>query len=95
MSQLTSTEYETMYIYIQFIIYKHRPGGHPLLKIQSYSKWKKEIFCFVFLFQKYDKFWSVLLDNFIKHKPPISEEWDAILLLCNIFWENENILSYI
>ena len=28
----------------------------------------------VFLFQKYSKFWSILLGHFIKHKPLISEE---------------------
>ena len=33
----------------------------------------------VFVCQKYGKFWSVLLGHFIKHKPLISEEW-----LCNI-----------
>ena len=27
------------------------------------------------MFQQYGKFWKVLLDNLIKHKPPISEEW--------------------
>ena len=29
----------------------------------------------VFIFQKYDKFWSILLELFVKHKPLISEEW--------------------
>ena len=29
----------------------------------------------VFLFQKYAKFWSVSLVQFIKHKPLFSEEW--------------------
>ena len=29
----------------------------------------------IFLFQKYGKFWSSLLGHFIKHKPLISEEW--------------------
>ena len=36
------------------------------------EKWKKTIW--VFLFQKYGKFWSILLDNFIEHKLLISEE---------------------
>ena len=30
----------------------------------------------VFVFQKYGKFWSISLEHFIKHKPLISEEWD-------------------
>ena len=30
----------------------------------------------VFVFQKYGKFWSVSLGHFIKHNPLISEEWD-------------------
>ena len=34
---------------------------------------KKSIW--VFLFQKYGKFWSFPQDNFIKHNPLISEEW--------------------
>ena len=29
----------------------------------------------VFVFQKYGKFWSISLEHFIKHKPLISEEW--------------------
>ena len=29
----------------------------------------------IFIFQKYGKIWSVSLDNFVKHKPLISEEW--------------------
>ena len=32
----------------------------------------------VFVFQKYGKFRSVLLGHFIKHKPLISEEWFCI-----------------
>ena len=35
---------------------------------------KSEKTIWVYLFQKYGKFWSVSLDNFIKHKPFISEE---------------------
>ena len=37
----------------------------------------------VFIFQKYGKFWSVLLGHFIKHKLLISEEWikDNIMVL--------------
>ena len=30
---------------------------------------------YVFIFQKYDKFWSVSLEHFIIHKSLISEEW--------------------
>ena len=29
----------------------------------------------VFIFQKYGKFWSISLEHFIKHKPLIPEEW--------------------
>ena len=30
---------------------------------------------YVFIFQKYGKFWSVLIGHFIKQNPLISEEW--------------------
>ena len=36
---------------------------------------KNEKSTWVFIFQKYGKFWSILLGHFIKHKPLISEEW--------------------
>ena len=29
----------------------------------------------VFLYIKYSKFWSVLLEHFVERKPPISKEW--------------------
>ena len=29
----------------------------------------------IFVFQKYDKYWGILLGHFIKHKPLISVEW--------------------
>ena len=46
-------------------------------KIQSCSKWKKNIW--FFLFQKYGKFWSILLDdNFITHKPLIFLKSDRL-----------------
>ena len=32
----------------------------------------------IFVFQKYSKFWSILVVHFIKHKPPISEEWVCV-----------------
>ena len=31
----------------------------------------------VFFCQKYGKFWSVLLELFVKHKPSNCEEWDV------------------
>ena len=31
-----------------------------------------------FVFQKIGKFWNTLLDNFIKHKPFISDEWHTL-----------------
>ena len=37
----------------------------------------------VFLFQKYDKFWIVSLDNCIKQKPHILEEWGH----CRVVWK--------
>ena len=45
------------------------------LKIQRCSNWKTKKTIWFFLFQKYGKFWSIPLDNFITHKPLISEEW--------------------
>ena len=37
-------------------------------------KWKTKKTTWVFLFQKYGKFWSVLRELFFEHKPLISEE---------------------
>ena len=45
----------------------------------------------VFVSQKYGKFWSVLLGHFIKHKPPISEEWLHIMS-CQNSMENGILL---
>ena len=49
---------------------------------------KNEKTACVFIFQKYGKFWSILLEHFIKHKPLISEEWKGsglnILLFSNV-----------
>ena len=47
-----------------------------LFKICPIFGIKNPLNIWVFLFQKYGKFWKgVLLDNFIKHKPLISEEY--------------------
>ena len=35
----------------------------------------EEKIMWVFIFQKYGKFWSISLQHSIKHKPLISEEW--------------------
>ena len=53
----------------------HRPR-HPLGKKWSSTKWKTKKTTWVFIYQKYAKFWSVLLELFVKHKPLISEECD-------------------
>ena len=39
------------------------------------EKRKKNYISWDFVFQKYGKFWSILLEHFIKHKYLISEEW--------------------
>ena len=49
------------------------------------------VFNVVCIFQKYGKYWNVLLDHFIKHKPMFSEEWqnlpsNFLALLLNNFW---------
>ena len=36
---------------------------------------KNYITTWVFLYIKYSKFWSVLLEHFVEHKPLFSEEW--------------------
>ena len=36
-------------------------------------------YIWVFIFQKYGKFWSVSQHNFIKHKPLFSEEWQMTI----------------
>ena len=38
------------------------------------TKWKTKKKIWVCVFQKYGKFWSILVGHFIKHKPLISEE---------------------
>ena len=43
-------------------------------KVAQNEKWKKKLI-WVFVFQKYGKFWSISLGYFIKHKPLISEEY--------------------
>ena len=53
-----------------------------VLKVSQIEKRKKT--SWVFLFQKYSKFWSALLDNFIKHKSLISEECD---------WKSSNLVE--
>ena len=35
---------------------------------------------YVFVFQKYGKFWCVSLEHFIKHKLLISEEWNIMMI---------------
>ena len=46
-------------------------GGNVKYQCSESSKFDKKSI-WVFTFQKYSKFWSVSLDNFIKHKPLIS-----------------------
>ena len=45
----------------------------PLWMPWSMSTW-------VFLYIKYSKFWSVSLENFVEHKPLISEEWSYLVV---------------
>ena len=49
---------------------RHNRGKN---KLARYERLKKTPW--VFVFQKYDKFWSVLLEHLIKHKSLFSEEW--------------------
>ena len=46
----------------------------------------------VFIFQKYGKFWSVSLEYFIKHKPLISEEWCKYIFSIQNLIRNVSIL---
>ena len=53
-----------------------------------------------FVFQKYEKFLSILLGHFIKHKPLISEEWETIFMSITIIFSPQTtdiniILSYL
>ena len=48
---------------------------------------KKNFTTWIFVFQKYGKFWSVLQEHFIKHKPLISEE-------CCIFTKKKSLKIY-
>ena len=43
------------------------------------TKWKTKKTTWVFLYIKYSKFWSVLLEHFVERKPLISEEWIGFL----------------
>ena len=54
-------------------------------KVAQNEKWKKTL---GFVFQKYGKFWSILLGHFIKHKPLISEEYEYLLILTEQFIKN-------
>ena len=49
---------------------------HSLGKEIKLYKMKNKKNTWVFVFQKYGKFWSMSLDHFIKHKTLISEEWN-------------------
>ena len=44
-----------------------------------------------FICQKYGKCWSIFLDNFIKHKPDISEEWSRTKI--DVLKKNSNRTS--
>ena len=48
----------------------------------------------VFVFQKYGKFWSILLGHFIKHIPLMSEEWKSINILKGIFFQSIGSLDH-
>ena len=53
--------------------------GKKIKYIALNENWKKTIR--IFVFQKYGKFWRVLLGHFIKHdKPQICEEWHRLFL---------------
>ena len=47
---------------------------------------KNEKNAWVFVFQKYGKFWSILLGHFIKHRHLISGEWLRIRKMHNILY---------
>ena len=59
---------------------------HPPQQIQSCLKWKTIKTICVFLFQKYGKFCSISLDNFIRHI--ISEEWHILQDLFEFSFES-------
>ena len=46
-------------------------------------KWKMKNSTWIFVFQKYGKFWSISQGHFIKHKPLISEEWVTNTSYCH------------
>ena len=47
-------------------------------KIKQHKMKNGKMFVFVFLFQKYCKFWSISSGHFIKHKHHISIEWHRV-----------------
>ena len=57
-------------------------------------KWKKEKTMWVFLCQQYGKFWSILLELFVQHKPSNCEEWLYIFSLFPIERAHMNINKY-
>ena len=53
-------------------------------EIAGNETWKKQLWVFVYI--KYGKCWSLLLELFINHKPLFSEEWSLV----NIFTEDDS-----
>ena len=84
----------TLYFYLMvYDLWRHRPG-HSL--VARNEKWKK-LPTWVFLLQKYGKFWIISLEHYVEHKPLISEEWFhvikmAILAINLLFFQQNNLV---
>ena len=68
---------------------QHRPGGIHYVQKYSSTKWKTT---WVFVFQKYSKFWRVLLGQKLAKT---SYLWGVVIQFCNGFNKNEEGFFFI
>ena len=60
------------------LVYVDIDQGIHKVKVYSCTIWKTKKTTWVFLYIKYSKVWSVLLEHFVERKPLISEECSAL-----------------
>ena len=64
-----------------FMLTKTRAYIREKYKVARNEKQNKIYTIWIFIFQKYGKFWRIPLGHFIKHKHLISEEWNRLEVL--------------
>ena len=94
---LFCTTYVLLYFFLMnalvYVNCQHIPG-HSLWK-KSSTKWTTKKTTWVFVFQKYGKFWSVSLEHLVEHKPLISEVWQPIIPNSCIVYSSIHVLKSI